>query len=241
MTKISISKTRQKGGYLTGLLENYLIRKSGHSYPRSRVIRPSSIRDCPRKIVCDILGFLPPEEITPRKQRIFDNGDSVHTRYLKYYLPRLGIAAKILATDRKGKPKVKDFIEISLKDDDYWIKCRPDAVIINRNDDNKYYVLEIKSIRSDLFDAMEYPSEAYLQQIHLYMHVTKVPRAIVFYENKDNQDTKEFVIHQDDKLLEQLLAKIRQIQKYVVDYINDKKLPAKCDKHYCYACRELKL
>lgn len=239
--KIPLNREEKHQGYVTEILNDFLIKKSSQHYPRTRVIRPSSIADCTRKIVCDILGFLPPEPIEPRRQRIFDNGDSVHTRYLKYYLPRMGIAAKILAADRKGKQKVKDFIEVSLKEDDYWIKCRPDAVIINRKDNNRYYVLEVKSMRSDLFDALEYPDANYIQQVHLYMFVTKVPRAIILYENKDTQDIKEFVIEQDDALLEKILAKIRSIQKYVVDYINNKKLPEKCSRGYCYACRQLEL
>lgn len=240
MTKIKIEHNNLKSGYFTSVINDFLQKKGNQTWSRSRVIRPSSISDCTRNIVCDILGLLPPEATSPQQQRIFDNGDSVHTRYLKHYLPRIGIAAKILTTDRRGKEKIKDFIEVSLKDNDYWIKCRPDAVIINR-EDNQYYVLEIKSMRSDLFNNLEHPPEEHIQQVHLYMYVTKIPQAILFYEDKNTQQTKEFVLSQDDILLEKLLKKIRQIQKYVVDYIHDKKLPEKCNFRYCYACRKLNL
>jgi hypothetical protein len=238
MTKIKIAHEIVENGYFTRQVNEYLKKKSSFVYPRSRVIRPSSIAECTRKIVCDILGLLPLEEITPKKQRIFDNGDAVHERYLKKYLPAIGCAARIVTTDKKGNTKLKDFIEVSLRDEDYWIKCRPDAVIINY-EDGLPYILEIKSIKQESFDALQQPDEAYMQQVHLYMHVTKIPRAIVYYENKNTQEPKEFLIYQDNKLMEQLLQKIRTIQTYVIDYFDTKKLPAPCTTSYC-SCKEVK-
>ena len=60
------------------------------------------------------------------------------------------------------------------------------------------------------------------------MFLTDTPQAVVFYENKDTQATKEFIVLSDEKYLSTLLEKIRIIQGFVTNYPTNKLLPG-CD------------
>ncbi len=225
-------------GWFSQELDKYLEGKSASmaNYKRKRTIRPSSISDCARKIVKLLLNQIQEEPVKAKQQRIFDNGNWVHKRYLKTYVPAIGNAA-VIEVEENGQKIQKPFIEVSIEDKDLWIKGSPDAVVINRND-HLPYIFELKSIKQELFETLDAPSEEYLDQVHLYMYLTKIPRAIVFYENKNNQEILEFQIELDQKRLDSLIAKIRMIQDYVLKYEVEAKLPPKCRSKYCEGCRD---
>jgi hypothetical protein len=215
MSTIKIIKDTRVGtdGFFTRILTEYLPKRS-FSYPSTeRTIHPSSITECTRRIVWDLLRLPRVGTIIPRIQRIFDNGNYVHKRYLNSYIPNIGCAAKFYE-HKNGKLVCKDFIEKSLKNSEYWLKGTPDAVIINF-EDGLPYIFELKSIRQELFMTMQQPDWGYMAQVHLYMFLTGIPRAIVFYESKNDQDVKEFLVLQDQSILDQLLQKIKLIQDYV--------------------------
>jgi len=224
-----------RDGFFTRQINTYLQTKSNFDYPRDRIIRPSEITECTRAIVCKLLGFSVREVITPRQQRIFDNGNYVHKRYLKSYIPHMGWAAKV-EVDDNGKTKIKDFIEVTAYNEELWLKGTPDAVIINK-EDGLPYIFELKSIKQELFFALEQPDWGYMAQVHLYMLLTGIPRAIVFYENKNDQDIKEFLVLQDPHIMELLLNKIKEIQTYVLNYEETKLLPPFCMDKYCMLCK----
>lgn len=227
----NITKQVEEGqdGIFTRQLNSYLHEKANNFFPRERIIRPSEIHQCTRKILYNILGIPTGDSITEGQQKIFDNGTYVHKRYLKSYLPKLGCASTIDG---------KDFIEISLRNDFLWLKGSPDAVIFSR-ETGLPYVFELKSIRQESFWKLKAPQSAHIQQVHLYMLLTGIPRSIVFYENKNTQATKEFLVAQNDKLMASLLDKIALIQKYVAQYDLTKTVPSQdVNEDLCKHCVE---
>jgi len=236
--KIRIIKDVRIGqdGFFTRKLTDYLNFKSHNSqWPRSKVIRPSEVTMCLRHQVMSILRLLPDEEIPPKLQRIFDNGISVHKRYLRSYIPRMGIACKVTIFER-GRWVTKDFIEISIQHPEYWLRGAPDAVILNE-EDRLPYIFELKSMKQEYFQALSHPSWDYIAQVHLYMFMTGIPRAIIVYENKNDQDLKEFKIFQDQNTIAFLIERIKTIQNYVLSYVVTKELPPRCNDKYCTACK----
>lgn len=225
MNIIRIQRENSVGqdGPFTRKLTEHLKSKVRPAYARGKVIRPSDLTNCIRQVVADILGF--PYDITtnPRQQRIFDNGNWVHKRYLEEYIPAIGNAAKILVQQR-GQWVVSDFIEVKLEYEEYWLRGRPDAVIVN-DEDGLPYVFELKSIKHEDFVALTQPSAGYIAQVHLYMFMIGIPRSIVFYESKNTQETKEFKIELDKELLNTILERIRTIQRFVLEYPTTKVLP----------------
>lgn len=188
----------------------------------TRVIRPSQITECVRWLTADMLGIAPPMKVPPQLRKIFDNGNYVHKRYLKKYLVKMGIAAKVL----NKKTGIEDcFIEMTIYDDKTWVKGAPDAVVVNP-EDGLPYIFELKSINDYGFKKLVQPEEAHILQVHLYMMLlSEIPRAAVFYEDKDTQSTKEFIVLKDDNVIKYLQDRIALIQKYVLEYPETKMLP----------------
>jgi hypothetical protein len=229
---------RLKKGWFAQDLDAYLKTKSSavSNYKRKHTIRPSEISGCTRKIVRMLLNQIQQKPVEPKQQRIFDNGNSVHRRYLKSYLPAIGNVA-IVEIEENGALVQKPFIEVSIEDPELWLKGAPDAVVINKRDDLPY-IFELKSIKQESFEILEAPSEEYLDQVHLYMYMTKIPRAIVFYENKNNQDIIDFYIELDQARLDGLLEKAKSIKEYVLNYETTKALPPRCRSKYCEGCND---
>lgn len=230
MLEFTKGLTIKPRGWFSDLLDGYLKDKAtaGVQMDRKRIIRPSEIGSCERRIVMLLLNLIKAKPVTPQQQRVFDMGNAVHKRYLKSYIPALGVAAMI-----NGKP----FIEQQIQVPELWLKGAPDAVIINA-DDNLPYIFELKSIKQELFNELTEPSNDYIMQVHLYMFMCQIDRAIVFYENKNNQDTKEFFIMKDENKMKEVLDKVRSIQKYVSEWSEEHDvLPPRCGNKTCEACK----
>lgn len=232
---IKIHKGTKPKGFIETELDAYLQQKGNYKKQRKWVIRPSELGQCTRKIVMLILGLVT-ETVTPQLQRIFDNGNDVHKRYLKSYLPKLGCKPVKVEVTKNGVTERVDFSEVLIQNKDYWIRGAPDAVILNPKDGYKY-VFELKSIKQENFYDLEAPQEDHIDQVTLYMFLTDLTRAIVLYENKNTQSIKEFTVTLDPERLNQILQKIRMIQSFVINYEATKALPAKCGAGYCIACK----
>lgn len=231
---IKIRKGTRQKGFIEEELDTFLEAKANSKKTRKWTVRPSELGQCTRKIVMLILGLLQ-DKITPQQQRIFDNGNDVHRRYLKSYLPKIGCKPVKIRVRKNGIEEKVDFSEVLIENKEFWIRGAPDAVILNPKDGHKY-VFELKSIKQENFYDLEAPSEDHLDQVTIYMFLTDTKRAIVLYENKNTQSIKEFKVEFSQKRLDKILDKIRAIQQYVTNYESTKQLPEKCDVSYCIAC-----
>jgi hypothetical protein len=200
--------------FFTEALDHYL-EASQIPSKNTGIIRPSQIHYCSRWLAADILGKIPFEPKTAIQERILNNGSYVHKRYLNKYVPKMGIVSHILDI-RKGE--VKPFIEVSLRDDSLWLKGSPDAIIVNPND-GLAYVFELKSIRDGEFKTLEFAKPEHVLQLHCYFYLANIGQGILFYESKDSQQTKEFIIKRDELIMNNILNKIYKIQKAVQEKI----------------------
>lgn len=232
MTNIIKHESDQFKGFFTRTLDSYLTSIQA-PYPNKRVIRPSQIHLCSRWIVGDILGRVPFEPNNAVQQRVLDNGSYVHKRILEKYLPRMGIVSHILDI-KKGE--VKPFIEVPLRDDTLWMRGNPDAIILNPND-GLIYVFELKSMRDGEFRILEEAKPEHVLQLHCYFWLTNISQGILFYENKDSQQTKEFVVQKDDILMNHILNKISLIQKAATE--NNLNIPCDFSERKTCKCRGL--
>lgn len=200
----------QFNGFFTEALDSFLESSQVH-YNNTGVIRPSQIHECAKYLAADILNLIPFEPKSAVQQRVLDNGTYVHKRMLQKYLPKMGITSYIL--DLK-KGEVKPFIEVSLRDDALWLKGNPDAIIINSTD-GLPYVFELKSMRTGEFQNLMFAKPEHVLQLHCYFYLSNISQGILFYENKDDQKTKEFVIQRDELIMSGILKKISNIQQAV--------------------------
>ena len=237
---MEIEKTSNPGGdgWVTKLLEQHLdnTARAHANYRRKKTIRPSEMGECTRKIAYDILNFPADKVPEPKLQRIFGNGHKVHSRYLKDYLPKLGIPCKVWIKKR-GTWKFVDFIEVMIEDKKLWIRGAPDAIIFNPETGTKY-VFELKSMNQESFWRLTDPLIEHVYQVHLYMHLTGLRKSILLYENKNRQDIKEFEVDYDQGVMDYLIQKIKIIQKHVNEYEITHKLPEReYDPDDCKYCK----
>ena len=128
--------------------------------------------------------------------RVFDNGHSVHRR-IQRYLTEMGILKKA---------------QFPVENAEYEIKGHADGIV---EIEGKEGVLEIKSISSQGFYGLFAPFDKHVVQINVYMFCLGIPQGVILYENKDNQDLKEFIVKQNPEVVNAVLEKIRLVQKWV--------------------------
>lgn len=136
------------------------------------------------------------QEVSPRVQRIFDNGSHVHTR-LQEYLSKIGILKQV---------------EVPVENREYNIRGHADGII---EISGAKGVLEIKSINQNQFFALLAPKPDHLVQLNVYMFCLGIPRGVILYECKNDQELKEFFVKQDDAILKPVLEKIRLVQECI--------------------------
>ena len=134
-----------------------------------------------------------PFKINAKLHRIFDNGNAVHERFMKYFA-EMGVLVAA---------------EIDVSKDDL-IHGRCDAIISDRE---KNYVVEIKSCSQWTFQKLMGPDFAHHLQLQLYMYYLNIPNGIILYECKDNQTVKCFYEELDKVEIETLLEELKKIKE----------------------------
>jgi len=131
----------------------------------------SDVFGCQRKILLEYNG-LKAGGFDARTLRIFDNGNAVHERIIKY-LTLAGL-----------EPQV----ELSLEPNEPNIHGRLDAKI---TEDEKLKLVEIKSIN---LRVVKEAKEEHIAQLHIYMHYTGIHEGYLIYESKQTQELFFFPI-----------------------------------------------
>lgn len=156
-------------GELVETADKYLGDKSQPYFRKSNGFSPSATNECARRFVYLMGGVEIVPDVGPQLRRIFDNGDSVHERIVKYFRE----ANILLATEERilSKPvPISGYI---------------DAIV---ELDATPFIVEIKSINDRGFEArkqMQKPKDDHYKQIQLYMHVRGIHQGLVWYENKN--------------------------------------------------------
>lgn len=206
---------------------------------------PSSVGQCKRKVVYQMLGY-PQGEIDGRNLLIMENGTYFHNR-MEDLFSKMGI---MIAP------------ELSLKDEELRISGRSDAIIwnfINQDkvkdlytdeitlkdkEENVVYqgpasdvlIVEFKSIKDRGYE--EYvpktkPKREHEMQLQLYFYLTGIRQGLVYYEDKDNQNQKYFHITYNEQLVNEIVGDIR----FIIQCIDEGKLPDREFEPTSFQCR----
>jgi CRISPR/Cas system-associated exonuclease Cas4 (RecB family) len=114
------------------------------------------------------------------------------------------------------------------------ISGRSDAII---SDGKDLYVVDIKSMNSMIFKNLDEPKEENVDQIQLYLHYFKIPKGILLYVNKDNQQLKEFVINYDKNRASCILETLSEIKKKIESNVIPDRLSNYPDNWQCKYCQ----
>lgn len=213
------------GGMVSAYLsqENYN-RSQKRSKERRENLRfyPSSLAISDRDIVLSMMGYIGKPK-SGEGIMIMENGTSFHNRMEALY-EDMGI---MIAP------------ELSLKDPDLCVSGRSDAIIWNylREEDepdgeiitltdpsgetiyhgpeNYVLLVEFKSINENGYYGLRKskPRDAHEEQLQLYFYLTGITKGIVYYENKNNQKTTEYVVHRDEEVIKEVTGRIRRLVK----------------------------
>lgn len=162
---------------------------------------------------------VPREEMEARVLRMFDHGDSIHQLIMK---PLLSLRkVRVVASEVDIPPQE-------------LIRGRADAII---SDSKDLYVVDIKSMNSMAFRALESPKEDNVTQLQFYLHFFKIKKGILLYVNKDTQELKEFMIDYDPDLVNELLKELHQLKKKIESNSVPGRIPSYPTNWQCKYCQ----
>lgn len=173
---------------------------------------------CPRSIFFKFKNA-PRKDMEARILRLFDHGDSIHQLIMK---PLFGVReVHVVAAEVNIPPQE-------------LISGRADAII---SFGKELYVLDIKSMNGMVFRNLNAAKEENIDQIQLYLHYFKVPKGILLYVNKDNQELKEFVFTYDKPRALRLLKSLEALQKEIDTDIIPKRIDGYPQDWQCKYCQ----
>jgi CRISPR-associated protein Cas4 len=152
---------------------------------------------CPRAIWFAMKDY-PKKATDARTHRIFEHGDHTHMRIMGV-LFSLGLATAV---------------EVGIPESEV-IHGRADAIVSVKGEP---YVVELKSVNSFKFRKGEADAD-HLKQLQLYMHFFKIKKGLLIYENKDNQELKEFLVEYNEDFAKKILESFEQLKENVVKNI----------------------
>lgn len=146
--------------------------------------------------------------------------------------------------DRKGLD-LFTYEELRLENEEYNFKGHCDAIIeLVKGDPSERYVVDFKTVNGDKFQFLKRPDSQYVVQINIYMWILGIKQGIIFYEDKNRHEIKEFLVKYDQGIIDDVLknaVKLRkiiennQIPKINKNYKKTTKPCAYCDfKSYCW-------
>jgi CRISPR/Cas system-associated exonuclease Cas4 (RecB family) len=162
---------------------------------------------------------VPRKEIEANILRLFDHGDHIHQLIMK---PLLSVREIHVVASEVNIPPQE------------LVSGRADAII---STGKEMYVLDIKSMNSMIFRNLTEPKEENVAQLQLYLHYFKIPKGILLYVNKDNQELKEFIISYDKKTALNLLASLSDLREKINSEIIPPRLSDYPDNWQCRYCQ----
>ena len=173
---------------------------------------------CPRAIFFKFKKA-PKRELEARILRMFDHGDYIHQLIMKSLFGTRKV--RVVAAEIDMPPQE-------------MISGRADAIV---SLNNELYVLDIKSINSLIFDKLTAPKEDNVNQLQLYLHFFQVPKGILLYVSKDNQDIKEFVVNYNRDLCLKLLSELKDLKNKIDSDVIPSPLSKWPDDWQCQYCQ----
>jgi hypothetical protein len=113
-----------------------------------------------------------------------------------------------------------EYVEIYAYDKEYKMGGHPDGIL---NVKPQRALLELKTINDGGFTSLSFngPSDWYVWQMQLYMHLLGLKTGFLLYVNKSTSEFKEFVIKYDKKIAQEIKEKATM----VIDGINGGPIP----------------
>jgi len=181
-------------------------------------ISPSGLGGCERQAVFIFVGAKGRKRIDPDQQLVFDDGTWRHHKWEATFQDM----ERVLGRDRFRVLAVEQRVEFP----DLYVAGSLDVTVAIRLPNGRWrkYVIDIKGINDVGFGFVlrnDAPIAHHVQQLVAYEKAVGIPRGLLWYENKNNQLTKAFVVREHDALWESVESWCTS----VVSHLRRKRLP----------------
>lgn len=121
-----------------------------------------------------------------------------------------------------------EYKEMNIVDNEYNFDGHCDGIIeLERGNPETRYVIDFKSIKSERFSILNKPEYKYVVQITIYMWFFGVDQGIIFYENKNDHQVKEFIVPLNQDLVDDIKTNAKKMMKI----LEQNKIPS-IPRHY---------
>jgi hypothetical protein len=115
-----------------------------------------------------------------------------------------------------------EYEEIKIKDIELNFEGHVDAIIdLVPDDPEERFIVDFKTVNGDKFKILRDPDPKYVTQVHIYMMILKIYKSVIFYEDKNRSEIKEFLVEYDKEFGEH----IKETAKKLFSDVKNKKLP----------------
>ena len=208
-----IKIVQEQDTWLNEELDSYL---TGTMHPpRGGVFHPSVLSNaCDRAVWLTYHEYMISTKLEPVLNRIFQNGNSLEKR-VEGWLANIGILMGREVPVRSESPPISGRIDFVIRHPLHGISP-----------------IELKSINTAGFGKLIRPKPEHELQLQIYLNLGSYTVGTVLYENKNDQKIKSFVVHQNSKLWEDILARCFRIQSM-------EKAPNECTGQFWCACKNI--
>jgi len=204
---------QRTGKWLGAHIDTWIESKSGARYDPGW-FHPSALGNpCDAFLAFAYMGTEAKGKSNSRGLHIMDNGTSRHIDWSRY-LVKSGVSLFKYWEGKKAKQ------ERSFEIPQLRIRGECDDAVTNPLTKEKY-IFEFKTMNKDAWEALTEPKSDHIMQVHPYMFGFGILQAVIVYENKNNQQRKEFVVKFDQALWRSIEARVLSI----IEQVERKKLP----------------
>lgn len=180
------------------------------------------------------------EPVDPKLQRAFEAGHAFHFRMQKSFA-KMGIlrgwwkskiTGKIYGTenphgilmpksldeigekqhddDKRDIFELLEYEEIKVENKEFNFKGHVDGILeIN----GELYVIDFKTTNEDQYSMLTTAHSKYIVQINIYMWLLNIRNGIIYYEEKNRHQLKEFHLRYNEKLIDDIKDRASQLVK----------------------------
>lgn len=239
---------------LIDMLHQYLqeedMRKSMERIEQGRIGKyyPSSVGQCRRKVAYQMMGY-PGKPKDGKSNLVLDNGTSFHNRMEDYFekmeimiAPELRLKDEDLRISGRSDAIIWNFMKKEEPEVDHTIRLYKPSNDDNNEDELVYegpasdvLIVEFKSIKSKNYDYLPKTKakKEHEMQLQLYFFLTGIRQGMVYYENKDTQEQKYYVVNYNQKIVDEVISDIR----YIIGCIDNGRLPEREFNPSDFQCR----
>lgn len=218
---------------------------------------PSSVGRCRRQIAYQMMGM---QGKSPSGQNllVLENGTSFHDRMEKIFedmgimiAPELVLKDKELRISGRSDAIIWNFLKEEDEPEGEIIKLHRQKVVdgvkqydengapipevIYEGPQNDVLIVEFKSIKTKGYERLmkTKPKAEHEMQLQLYFYLTGIRKGLVYYEKKDNQEQKYYVVDYNQKIIDRVIGDI----KYVIEHLDNDQIPEREYQPTDFPCR----